>query len=37
VGAEIEDISDGLSFDFFENIVSFIDAVSEKKRLDAEG
>jgi hypothetical protein len=35
VGAEIEDISDGLSFDFFENIVSFIDAVSEKSRPEA--
>lgn len=36
VGAEIEDISDGLSFDFFENIVSFIDTVSEKSRQKTE-
>lgn len=32
VGAEIEDISDGLSFDFFENIVGFINAVSDNSR-----
>lgn len=32
VGAEIDGIPDSLSFDFFENIVSFIDAVSEKNR-----
>jgi hypothetical protein len=36
VDAEIEDISDGPSFDFFENIVSFIDAVSDKNRPEAQ-
>ncbi|MBI5076591.1 MAG: PilZ domain-containing protein [Nitrospirae bacterium] len=35
VGAEIEDIADSLSFDFFENIVSFMDAVSDKNRSEA--
>lgn len=35
VGAEIEDIADGLSFDFFENIVSFMDAVSDKDQPEA--
>lgn len=34
VGAEIEDISDGLSFDFFENIVSYIDTVSGRDLPD---
>lgn len=36
VGAEIEDVSDGQSFDFFENIVSYINSVSENNRLVAE-